>query len=162
MPTASRGSFYIRTIWNESILANSSKTNFELREFFIDTEYAVLADLVLSPFGQAGISYNVTMCRVEAHWVTVDMWILSSAVGTVTSNSTWDATSITSKHMEDSVFPIARIRRRWTDSLNAASSNSSAVLADLINGALQILQKQTAPIGAPVDAQVRVLFYGCC
>jgi len=55
------------------------------------------------------------------------------------------------------VSPIARIRKDWADSLNAASANSSTVLADLIDGALQVSHEQTTKTGEVVDAQSKIL-----
>lgn len=55
------------------------------------------------------------------------------------------------------VFPVAHIRKGWTDSLNAASANSSTVLADLIDGALQTFQRQGPRLLTPVDVQSKIL-----
>ena len=58
---------------------------------------------------------------------------------------------------QEQVFPVARLRKDWADSLNAASANSSTVLAELIDNALQVYYEQVPVIGAPVDAQTKIL-----
>lgn len=55
------------------------------------------------------------------------------------------------------VFPVAHIRKGWTDSLNAASANSSTVLADLIDDALQTFRRQGPRTRTPVDVQSKIL-----
>lgn len=55
------------------------------------------------------------------------------------------------------VFPVAHIRKGWTDSLTAASANSSTVLADLIDGALQTFRRQGPRTRTPVDVQSKIL-----
>ena len=85
-----RGFFDIRSIWNETILSKPSTTRFEWREFFQDSDDPVLAAFILSPSTERGTSSNVTMCGVEARWDEIDMWIMSSGEGIITSNFTWD------------------------------------------------------------------------
>jgi len=55
------------------------------------------------------------------------------------------------------VFPVAHIRKDWADSLNGASANSSTVLTDLIDGALQTFHRQGPRTRTPVDVQSKIL-----
>lgn len=54
-------------------------------------------------------------------------------------------------------YPVARIRKDWADSLNAASANSLTVLAELIDGAMVIAHHQAINTGAAVEAQSKIL-----
>jgi len=92
------GSFDITNIWSETVLAKSTKTKVEWKEFFEDTDHPVLAAFILSPSGDNDTSNNVTMCGVEARWKTVDMRIVSSGAEAVNSNFTWD-TTISGKYL---------------------------------------------------------------
>ena len=87
------GSFDIRTIWNETMLANSSKTQFEWKELFGNTSNPVFAAFILSPSEGNETTNNVTMCGVEARWDTIDMWFMSNGAETIASNFTWDTTT---------------------------------------------------------------------
>jgi hypothetical protein len=55
------------------------------------------------------------------------------------------------------VFPVPHMRKTWADSLNAASANSSTVLTDLIDGALQTFHRQGPRTRTPVDVQSKIL-----
>lgn len=153
----SRGFVDIRRIWNETTLAKSSNTMVEWRDFFNDTDKPTLAAFILSPSENNGTSNNVTMCGVEAQWETIDMSIISNGAGVITSSISWYLISATPARKEDVVIPLISVHKTWADSLNAASSNSSTKLADLIDGASQILKKQENPAGTLVDAQTKIL-----
>lgn len=91
------GIFDITNIWSETVLAKSTKTKVEWKEFFEDTDHPVLAAFIHSPSGNNNTSNNVTMCGVEANWKPVDMQIFSSGAEAIVSNFTWD-TKIGSKY----------------------------------------------------------------
>ncbi len=84
------GRFDITNIWSETVLAESTKSKVEWKEFFEDTDHPVLAAFILSPAGGNDTSNNVTMCGVEARWHTVDMRIMSSGAESVISNFRWE------------------------------------------------------------------------
>ena len=71
--TYGKAALSVSGIWNETILAKSSRTKFAWREVFEDTENPVLVAFILSPSNGTGTYSNVTMCWVEARWETLDM-----------------------------------------------------------------------------------------
>lgn len=56
-----------------------------------------------------------------------------------------------------SEYPVARIRKDWADSLNAASANSSTVLAELVDSAMLVAHGQATHPGEGVEAQSKIL-----
>lgn len=145
------GTFDIRRIWNETVLTKSSRTMIAWKEFFEQTDNPVLAAFILSPNGSA--SANVTMCGVEARWESVDMWFMSNGAGTVSSNFTWDILS----DMKLWGLPVANVRKEWADALNAVSQNSSTVLADLVDGAIETSKDQATSTGSMVGTITKIL-----
>lgn len=87
--TSQSGIFEITNIWSETVLAKSTTTKVEWKEFFEDTDHPVLVAVILSPLGGNGTSNNVTVCGVEARWHTVDMRIMSSGAEAIISNFDW-------------------------------------------------------------------------
>ena len=58
-------------------------------------------------------------------------------------------------HYQDTQFPIIDIRREWAESLNAATKNSSTVMANLIDQAMQKFRQGST--GTPVSTQSKIL-----
>lgn len=88
--TLPSGIIEITNIWSETVLAESTSTKVEWKEFFEDTDHPILVAFILSPSGGNGTSNNVTVCGVEARWHTVDMRIMSSGAEAIISNFEWE------------------------------------------------------------------------